>query len=155
MSLQLTSSAFESGGAIPAKYTCQGANVSPPLSWQDLPSGTKSLVLIIDDPTSPRSEPFAHWVLYNIPPGLNHLEENFSPDSGRQQGGVHGRNSFGEDRYGGPCPPAGPAHHYYFRLYALDTNLDLSPGATRAQLIDAIHGHIMEETEMMATYAAG
>ncbi len=154
MALQLSSRTIEPGGMIPAKYTCQGANVSPPLNWSGIPDGTKSLALIVDDPTTP-NEPFSHWILYNIPPGLDHLEEDFSPDNNRQQGGVHGRNSFGEARYGGPCPPAGPAHRYAFRLFALDANLDLTPGANRAQLFDQMQGHILSQTELIGTYQLG
>ncbi len=154
MALQLSSSAFDPGGAIPARYTCQGDNVSPPLHWSGAPAGTKSLALIFDDPTTP-SEPFSHWVLYNIPPGMDHFEENFSPDSDRRQGGVHGRNDFGEARYGGPCPPTGPAHRYVFRLFALDTSLDLTPGVNRAQLFDQIQGHILAETELVGAYSSG
>ncbi len=152
MALRLESSAFEPGGAIPAMYTCQGENVSPPLQWSGVPAESKSLALIVDDPT-PR-EPFAHWVLYNIPVGLDHLEENFSPGGSNQKGGVHGRNDFGEARYGGPCPPPGPAHRYVFRLFALDVNLDMTPGANRAQLFDAMQGHILAQTELVGTYAA-
>jgi Raf kinase inhibitor-like YbhB/YbcL family protein len=153
MSLRLSSSAFEPGGAIPAKYTCQGDNVSLPLHWEGAPAGTKSLALIVDDPTAPR-EPCSHWVLYNIPPGLDHLEENFS-DGRHAQGGVPGRNDFGGVGYGGPCPPQGPAHRYVFRLFALDKSLDLTPGAIHAQLFDFMQGHILAETELVGTYASG
>lgn len=150
MKIKLSSPAFEGGGEIPILYTCEGQNISPPLDWDFLPDGTQSLALIMDDPDVPADEPFSHWVLYNIPIDWRGLPEDFRPDAGWP--GDRGRNSRGSTRYEGPCPPFGDPHHYYFRLYAVDTLVELGEGATRAQVIDALQGHILEETDMFGTY---
>ncbi|MDX1662563.1 MAG: YbhB/YbcL family Raf kinase inhibitor-like protein [Candidatus Promineifilaceae bacterium] len=147
----LRSSTFEAGTTIPDKYTCDGENVSPPLRWGSVPDGARSLALIVDDPDAPAGV-FTHWVLYNIQPNLLSLGEAISPGEETRELGTEGRNDFGNIRYEGPCPPAGPAHAYYFRLYALDTMLTLSAGATRAQLIDAMQGHILEKSELQGLY---
>lgn len=153
MDLTLRSPAFEAGGAIPVKYTCDGENVSPPLEWQGMPDGTETLVLIFDDPdasTGPGG-PFAHWVIYNIPNDTWRLYENYDPE--RLEGAAQGKNSFGNTWYEGPCPPREERHQYYFRLYALDTRLDIPAGPTREQIIDFMKGHILEHTEMMAHFS--
>lgn len=151
--LRLTSAGISSRGTIPDRYTCEGRNVSPPLTWHDAPEETASFVLVMDDPDAPNG-PFAHWIVYNIPPLHNELAEGFSPDVGATEGIVEGRNDFGNARYGGPCPPVGgDAHHYHIRLYALDRELTLGAGATRAQIMDAIHDHILDQTELVATFA--
>jgi Raf kinase inhibitor-like YbhB/YbcL family protein len=147
MNLRLSSSAFESGGDIPMKYTCDGNDVSPPLEWNGAPDGTQSFVLICDDPDAPRGT-WSHWVIYNIPPNVSQL-----PEGAKAPGAAEGRNDFGNTGYGGPCPPRGPAHRYYFRLYALDTTLDLPPGATRQQALDRIQNHIVAQAELMGRYA--
>lgn len=149
MSLQLRSSAFGTGENIPTKHTCDGENVSPPLEWSGTPAHTKSLALICDDPDAPRGI-WSHWVLYNIPPEINRLAEGVRVQE--LPGAAEGRNDFGKPGYGGPCPPRGPAHRYYFRLYALDTLLALSPGATRQQVLDRIQNHVMAQAELMGRY---
>ncbi len=145
MNFQLRSSVFEPGGDIPTKYTCDGQDVSPPLEWNDTPNGTQSFALICDDPDAPRGT-WSHWVLYNIPPTVTRLAEGV-------QETAEGRNDFGNTGYGGPCPPRGPAHRYYFRLYALDTTLDLTPSTTRQQVLDRIQNHIVAQAELMGRYA--
>jgi Raf kinase inhibitor-like YbhB/YbcL family protein len=151
MSLELITDEFEPGGAIPPDYTCSGRNISPPLGWRGLPDGAKTLALVLDDPDA-ASGTWAHWVIYNIPADARHLSAN-QPGQGQLDSGARqGRNDFGEVGYSGPCPPPGPAHRYYFRLYALDRQLDLRPGATRAQLLDALQDHILDQTELMAHY---
>jgi Raf kinase inhibitor-like YbhB/YbcL family protein len=150
--MELSSGAFGSGEGIPRSYTCDGENVSPPLRWRLVPDEARTLVLICDDPDAPE-DPFAHWVLYDLPADVSGLEEDV-PRAGRLSlGGVQGRNSSGGIGYSGPCPPRGPAHHYYFRLYALDQALSLPAGATRQQVLDRIGGHVLDNTELMGFYA--
>ncbi|MHB0857599.1 MAG: YbhB/YbcL family Raf kinase inhibitor-like protein [Anaerolineae bacterium] len=144
------SSAFVSGGRIPARYTCKGDDVSPPLSWRGVPTGTASLALIMDDPDAPNG-PFAHWVLYNIPVDTTDLAEHVS-EASPPAGATFGRNARGTTRYVGPCPPQGSEHQYYFRLYALDQQLDLGAGATRAQVLDAMRGHILTSSELLGYF---
>jgi Raf kinase inhibitor-like YbhB/YbcL family protein len=150
--MELSSSAFKSGQTIPQRYTCEGADVSPPLNWHGTPSETQALVLICDDPDAPR-RPFAHWVLYDLPATVTQLEEDVPRDARLAWGGVQGRNSSGKVGYVGPCPPRGPAHHYYFRLYALDEALGLSAGATREQVVDRMEGHILGRAELLGLVA--
>lgn len=150
MDLELLSDAFEEGEAIPEKYTCEGANVSPPLSWRGVPEGTKSLVLICDDPDAPNGT-WSHWVLYNLSPDMESLPEGYSAGPNADEG----RNDFGNSGYGGPCPPRGSTHRYFFRLYALDTELEATPGATRIQILNRIEDHILAQTTYMGRYARG
>jgi Raf kinase inhibitor-like YbhB/YbcL family protein len=145
MTITLTSSAFAEGETIPKKYSCDGDNVSPPLSWSDLPDGTMSLALIMDDPDAPAGT-WVHWVLYNIPADQNGLIE------GVRGVGIEGKNTSGKQSYGGPCPPRGPAHRYFFKIYALDTILDLDTGATKADLERAMQGHILAQGELMGKF---
>ena len=152
MAIELTSSAFDSGKPIPRRYTCDGEDISPPLHWRYAPDEAKSLVLLCDDPDSSNGV-WSHWVLYNIPPEMRELPEGVSRGRHLSWGGVQGRNTFGDVQYGGPCPSPGPAHHYYFRLYALDAPLNLSPGATRQQVIDRMEEHILDRTELLGLYA--
>jgi Raf kinase inhibitor-like YbhB/YbcL family protein len=147
MDLQMRSSAFEPGGDIPTKYTCDSHDVSPPLEWNGTPGGTQSFALICDDPDAPRGT-WSHWVLYNIPPDVTRLAEGVQG----LQGAAEGRNDFGRMGYGGPCPPRGPAHRYYFRLYALNTRLDLPANPTRKQVMDQIQNHIVAQAELMGHY---
>lgn len=151
MGLELMSPAFTSGSTIPTKYTCGGENVSPPLSWAGAPPETKSLALIFDDPDAPRGT-FSHWVLYGIPPDTRELSEDYATSAKAQRRAVAGRNDLGRDGYGGPCPPRGETHRYYFRLYALDAPLDLSAGATRAQVLDRMRAHVLAQAELMGRY---
>lgn len=152
MALELSSSAIAAGSTIPTVYTCDGENVSPPLSWRGASPETKSFALIVDDPDAP-SGLFTHWVVYNIPSSVHELPVDMPVDSDLPQGGIQGRNSFGHQGYDGPCPPPGPEHHYYFRLFALDRELDLPPSATRNVLINAMRNHIIASAELITRYA--
>ncbi|MFO1091521.1 MAG: YbhB/YbcL family Raf kinase inhibitor-like protein [Hyphomicrobiales bacterium] len=154
MPMDLTSPAFLDGGSIPAKYTCEGANVSPPLVWASVPKGTKSLALIVDDPDAP--DPAApkvtwvHWVLYNLPPDLPGLPEN-AEARGLPKGAAAGLNDFKETRYGGPCPPIG-RHRYVHKLYALDRLLPALQPATKTAVEAAMKGHVLAEARLIGTY---
>ena len=154
MALALTSAAFTSNGAIPKQYTCQGAEISVPLAWQDLPAGTKSLALIVDDPDAP--DPAApqvtwvHWVLYNVPPGAGALKAAIKPGE-LPKGTREGLNDWQRTGYGGPCPPVG-RHRYFHKLYALDVVLPDLKRPAKAQLEKAMQGHIIEKFELIGTY---
>jgi len=150
MAITVTSSAFEQGGMIPAEYTCDGENISPPLKWDDVPAGTKSIALISDDPDAPAGT-WVHWIMWNIPPDLSQLSENIPHDKVLPDGSTQGITDFQRPGYGGPCPPSG-THRYYFKIYALDTKLDLQSSATKADLLKAIHGHILAQGELMGKY---
>lgn len=151
MGIKISSTAFENGGSIPVKYTCDGEDVSPPLNWEGVPREAVSLALICDDPDAPMGT-WVHWVLFNIPPDVRELPENVPSQPTLDNGAVHGINDFRNYGYGGPCPPGG-THRYFFKLYALDTKLDLKPGATKAQLLDALEGHILAQGELMGKYS--
>jgi Raf kinase inhibitor-like YbhB/YbcL family protein len=151
MTIELTSTAFQSGANIAKQYTGDGADLSPPLSWSEPPSGTKSLALICEDPDAPRGI-WVHWVLYNLPAETRELEEGVTTKETLSNGAKQGKNGFGNIGYGGPAPPRGKPHRYFFRLYALDVAVDLSPGATKAQLMDAMKGHILAEGQLMGKY---
>jgi Raf kinase inhibitor-like YbhB/YbcL family protein len=146
----LSSSEFAHEAPIPARFSCDGENISPPLAWGDPPPGAKSLALISDDPDAPGGT-WVHWVLYNIPSDLRALPESISAEAELSDGSRHGENSFGRLDYGGPCPPGG-THRYFFKLYALDVMLELEPGADKEMLLQAMEGHILGETELMGTY---
>jgi Raf kinase inhibitor-like YbhB/YbcL family protein len=149
----LISTAFEQGGPIPAKYSCNGEDISPSLAWGDPPAGTQSLALIMDDPDAPGGT-WVHWVLFNISPDLRELQENL-PITGKNQDPnaiFVGNNSWGRADYGGPCPPSG-THRYFFKLYALDTTISLLPGATKQELLSAMDGHILAEADLMGTFS--
>jgi len=145
MSIQITSTGFKEGGNIPRLYTCDDRNVSPPLAWSGVPSKTMSLAIILEDPDAP-SGTFVHWVLFNLPPGLSGLEQ------GSNGGGIEGINDFRKIGYNGPCPPRGSNHRYYIKVYALDQQLGLNGGATKAQLENAMEGHILAQGQLMARY---
>lgn len=151
MDISLSSSAFEDGGIIPARYTADGEDVSPPLAWGAVPAGTRSLALICDDPDAPRGT-WVHWVIFNIPPETRELPEAVPAEEVLADGARQGRNDFGRIGYGGPAPPPGRAHRYFFKLYALDTVLELEPGATKAQLLEAMKGHILAAGQLMGRY---
>ena len=151
MALKLISPSFKEGEAIPKRFSCEGDDISPELHWTGLPNNTKSLALICEDPDAPVGI-FIHWVIYNIPPEKERLPENMPNDEKAFDGIIQGKNSFGNIGYGGPCPPSGSSHRYVFKLFALDTELDLEPGATKQKLLDAIKGHILDETALMGTY---
>jgi len=148
--MQITSAVFVEGGMIPPKYTCDGQDISPPLEWKELPANAKSLALIVDDPDAPMGT-WVHWVMHNIPSDLVKLPEDVRPEKESKNGIRQGMNSWPRIGYGGPCPPGG-THRYYFKLYALDAVLDLAPGATKAQLIQAMTGHILSEAMLMGKY---
>ena len=145
MTIQLTSPAFSEGGTIPKIFTCDADNVSPQLAWSGVPSETKSLVLIVDDPDAPAGD-WVHWVLYDLPPELTGLAE------GIKGVGVDGVNDFRKPGYGGPCPPRGTNHRYFFKLYALDTRLNLKPGASKAEVEKAMDGHILAQGQLVGIY---
>ena len=148
--MNLTSSAFQNGGMIPGKYTCDGVNVSPPLEWDAVPEGTKSLALICDDPDAPMGT-WVHWVYYDMPPGTAGLQENVAPQEQTANKGKQGINDFRKIGYGGPCPPRG-THRYYFKIYALDTMLNLGPGATKKQLLKKMENHILGQAQLVGKY---
>lgn len=144
VNMKLTSSAFASNGAMPSEFTCDGADASPPLAISDVPKNAKSLALIMDDPDAPMGT-FVHWVVWNIPPDTKEIKKSFEPS------GVQGKTGFGKLGYGGPCPPSG-THRYFFKLYALDTELNLPEGSTKKDLERAIQGHIIQQAQLMGTY---
>ena len=154
MSLNVTSTAFAQNGSIPPRYTCEGDDTSPPLSWSGAPSGTRSFALIVDDPDAPDpAKPqrvYVHWVVYNIPATVTSLPENASK-KGLPAGAVQGKNDWGKTQYGGPCPPIG-RHRYYFKLYALDSELTGLSSPTKADLLKAIQGHVIANGELIGTY---
>jgi hypothetical protein len=143
--MKITSSAFQEGGNIPSKFTCDGGDTSPPLQIAEVPSGAKSLALVVDDPDAP-SGLFTHWMVWNIPAQANTIAQGSAPK------GVHGTNDFGKSGYGGPCPPSG-MHRYYFKIFALDRELDLPPGTKRSQLDAAMKGHVVAQGELMGRYS--
>ena len=144
--LKLTSPAFEHEGNIPVKYTCEGSNVSPVLEWFGAPSNTKSFALIVDDPDAP-GKVWVHWILFNIGPSMNRLEEG-----GRGDFSTGATDFNGAQTYGGPCPPSG-THRYYFKIFALDRELDLPSSAKRGQLDAAMKGHVIAQGELMGRYS--
>jgi Raf kinase inhibitor-like YbhB/YbcL family protein len=149
--MQLTSSAFSEGGAIPARYTCDAENVSPPLKWSGAPYGTKSFALIVDDPDAPAGT-WVHWVLYDLPATATDLGEGTPKTQYIPGGAKQGLNDFKHLGYGGPCPPAGKAHRYFFKLYALDRVIELKPGATKKELEAAMEKYKLGEGQLIGTY---
>ncbi len=154
MTLRITSPAFAHNAAVPAKYTCEGSDVSPPLAWSGVPDGTKSLVLIVDDPDAPDPKAprvtWVHWVLYNVPPASTGLPEGAGAGA-LPDGAKAGRNDWKRADYGGPCPPIG-RHRYFFKLYALDTALPGLRNPTKADVERAMRGHILAEAQLVGTY---
>ncbi len=151
MRFELKSTAFLHEGEIPKKHTCDGSDVSPALAWSEPAPGTKSLALVADDPDAPVGT-WVHWVLFDLPPTTRSLPEGLAKDPELRDGSHQGKNDFGRIGYGGPCPPRGPAHRYYFRMYALDIKLDLRPGASRAEVDKAMKGHVLSQAELMGRY---
>jgi len=143
--------AFNPGTDIPRKFSCQGSDVSPALVWTDPPAGTQSLVLIVDDPDAPAGT-WVHWVLYDLPPNAHRLDEALPPAGDVAGGGRQGTNDFGKTGYGGPCPPPGKPHRYFFKLYALDSRLNLKAGATKLDVEQAMKGHVLAKAEVMGRY---
>lgn len=146
----LKSDSFSDGGMIPAKYTCDGANISPQLSWDNAPKDTKSFVLICEDPDAPMGT-FTHWILYDIPADVHELPENLPKDKVLPNGAKQGIADFKKIGYGGPCPPSG-THRYYFKLYSLDTLLNLEPGLKKEDILKAMNGHILAQGQIMGKY---
>jgi len=151
MAFKLASSALRQNDRIGKEYTCEGSDMSVPLSWEGAPAGTKSFALIADDPDAPRG-PWVHWVLYDIPADVRELSAGIGREESLQNGAKQGKNDFGKTGYGGPCPPGGPAHHYHFRLYALDQMTGLKSRATKDHLLGAMKGHVLAETQLIGTY---
>jgi Raf kinase inhibitor-like YbhB/YbcL family protein len=152
MPFKLTSTAFSQGEPIPARYSCDGEDISPPLLWDDPPEGTQSFAIIMDDPDAPNGT-WDHWILFNIPPDRRELPENAPLEAKNQDTDAIflGNNSWGRADYGGPCPPSG-THRYFFKLYALNTTLGLLSGANKGELLKGMEGYILAETELMGTY---
>jgi len=149
--MDLKSTVFDQGGMIPAKYSCDGTNVSPPLSWDNAPSGTKSFALICDDPDAPMGT-WVHWVYFDIPAATKSLPEHVETSGTPSSGGQQGLNDSRKTGYSGPCPPSG-VHRYYFKLYALDTVLNLPAGTTtKDKLLKAMEGHILTQAHLMGKY---
>lgn len=151
LKIQIASSGFADGRPIPDQYTCAGPNLSPPLTWTNVPVDVKSFALIADDPDAPGGT-WVHWVIYNLPPTATALAENVPPLPQLPDGARQGFNDFGQTGYSGPCPPSGKPHRYVFKIYALDRTLDLSAGATKRQLLRAMDGHILAAGQLTGTY---
>ena len=151
MALEIRSSAFKDGETIPARYTCKGEDISPPLAFSGIPGGTKSLALISDDPDAPMGT-WVHWVIYNMPGDLAGLRENCPKAAKLPNGALQGMTDFKRVGYGGPCPPPGKPHRYYFKLYALDIMLELTQGVTKDELLFAMKGHVLAEAELVGKF---
>ena len=149
--MQISSIAFGEGQSIPAKYTCDEKNISPPLKWSGVPAAAKSLALIADDPDAPGGT-WVHWVLYDLPSNVSEFGEDVSKSQFVSGGAKQGLNDFKHLGYGGPCPPPGKPHRYFFKLYALDATVELKPGATKKELERAMEKHILAQGQLMGTY---
>lgn len=142
--MEISSPAFEHHETIPTRYTCEGEDVSPPLNISDVPEGTVSFAIIVDDPDAPMGT-FDHWIAWNISGTLSEFEEGMSV-------ALQGTNGFGEDNYRGPCPPPGPTHRYFFKVYALDSELDLPSGSSKMEVEAEMEGHILDQAELMGIF---
>ncbi len=151
MTIELTSPAFGDGEAIPGRYTADGDDVSPPLRWGEPPAGTRYFALVCDDPDAPRRT-WVHWVLYDLPADARGLDEAVPAEATLPNGARQGKNDFRKVGYGGPAPPPGKPHRYFFKLYALDAPSGLSPSATKAQLLAAVEGHVLGEGQLVGRY---
>jgi Raf kinase inhibitor-like YbhB/YbcL family protein len=151
MSFVLKTAAFSDGGEIPKIHACNGSDLSPALNWKDAPAGTQSLVLIVDDPDAPGGT-WTHWIIWNIPGQATTLPQGVPTIAVLDNGARQGKNDFGRIGYGGPCPPPGKPHRYYFKLFALDARLDLKAGASRSELEQAGKRHVLAQTKLMGTY---
>jgi len=150
MAITVSSPAFHEGGMIPVKYTCDGEDISPPLTFEGIPKETKSLTLISDDPDAPMGT-WVHWVFYNLPPDTKNVQEKVPSDEKLKNSARHGLTDFGRFGYGGPCPPSG-THRYYFKVYALDVMLTISGKVTKKDVVKAMEGHILAEGRLMGKY---
>jgi len=151
MAFQITATAFRDGSSIPKRFTCDGPDVSPALSWGDPPAGTKSLAIIADDPDAPAGT-WVHWVLYDLPADTRKLPEGVAKDRELPNGALQGRNDFGKIGYNGPCPPRGSEHRYFFKLYALDSRTGLKAGATKSELERTMKGHILSQAQLVGKF---
>jgi Raf kinase inhibitor-like YbhB/YbcL family protein len=151
MSFQISSAAFSGGQMIPKKFTCDGPDLTPQLSWSDAPAATATFALIVDDPDAPVGT-WVHWVLYNLQANTKELPEGVEKHEQLANGALQGQNDFRKIGYGGPCPPPGKPHRYFFKLYALDAKLDLKSGANKADLERAMKGHVLGQTELLGRY---
>jgi len=151
MAFLLATPAFENGAMIPKKFTCDGPDVSPPLTWTEPPKSTKSFAVIVDDPDAP-SGTWVHWVLYEVPADTRELSEGVRKDRQLSNGALQGRNDFGKIGYNGPCPPRGGPHRYFFKLYALDARANLKAGASKSDLERAMKGHILAQAEIIGRF---
>ncbi len=151
MSFKITSPAFANGAAIPSDYSCKGRDISPALTWTEPPAATKSFAIIMDDPDAPMGT-WVHWVIFNIPASAHGMKEGVPTDSQLSDGSLQGKTSAGSSGYHGPCPPSG-THRYFFKLYALDTMLDLPASANKKDLLAAMEGHILANAELMGTFS--
>jgi len=149
--ISISAEKFKDGETIPDLYTCKGKDISPSLFWKGIPDGTKSIALIMDDPDAPGGT-FVHWVLYNVPAQTQKLPEGMPHGKILADRSMQGMTDFGRTGYGGPCPPPGKPHRYYFKIYALDSMTDLAPGASKKQLENAIAGHILAKGEIVGIY---
>src|SRR4030095_2032120 len=152
-SMTIKSTAFNEGGMIPKKYSCEGENLSPPLEWSDSPAGTNTFALIVDDPDAPAGT-WVHWVVYNIPASTLELKDDMSSQKTSDSKIVQGINDFKKASYGGPCPPSG-THRYFFKLYAIDAKLDLAGDVTKDKLLDAMKGHVLGQAQLIGKYTKG
>ncbi len=155
MTLSIASSAFADSERVPVRFTGDGDDVSPPLTWSNLPANARELALIVDDPDAPTPEPWVHWIIYKIPTSESGLAENVDKTVTltKPTGALQGKNSWGRIGYGGPAPPPGHGvHHYHFKLYALDTTLSVSSGLDKQGLLAAMKGHVVAEAELVGTY---
>lgn len=151
MTIEIKSPVFSEGNPIPTRYSCDGENISPQITWSNIPQETKSLALIVDDPDAPGGV-FVHWVIFNIDPAIITLPEGLLPKSTPPGPGIQGKNSYGKTGYMGPCPPKGPQHRYFFRIFALDSTLVLGEGATRKELDHAMTGHILAQGQLIGVF---
>lgn len=150
MAFMMKSEVFEPGGMIPSRFTCDGEDISPPLSWEDAPEQTHAFALIMDDPDAPVGT-WIHWIVFNLPPQARSLPESVGKGAQLPAGTQRGKNSWERLRYGGPCPPGG-IHRYFFKLYALDSRLDLNEGIRKEELVEAMKGHVLGQAELMGRY---
>ena len=151
MAFELQSDSFKQSEPIPSRHTCDGDDLSPALRWSDPPARSRAFALIADDPDAPMGT-WVHWVMYDIPVSVRQLEEGIPPTDTIRNGAKQGMTDFGRVGYGGPCPPPGKPHRYYFKLYALDDILNLPPKQTKAKLLKAMEGHVLAEAQIMGTY---
>ena len=151
LTVTVTSTSFQSGGEIARKFTCDGEDLSPQISWNGAPAGTQAFVLIADDPDAPAGT-WTHWVVYDVPASSTSLNEGLPKLEQLPDGSKQGRNDFRKVGYNGPCPPAGKPHRYFFKVYALNRKLNIKAGAARSEVEKAMSGHVQAEGEYMGTY---